>query len=146
MAGSGAPSIVEIAEKSGLELEDIADLMSVYETQTNLISLDMPAREQGTNAEVSDFVPDDSQDVEPEALNRIRFGELIRLIKEVLPEKDAEIMLRRYGFVGLAATQVQLGKEFGLRTEMVRKIEKTAKKKIALEPLGSDFEEAGLRK
>lgn len=126
MTKSGTPSPEEIIEFSGLSPEEVEDIRVIYETQTNLVSLDMPVGEQEKSVEVNDFVPDDNQNIESEVLARLAPEEFTGFIKEVLPEEDVDIVLRRYGFIGRAATQLELSKEFGLTVERIRKIEKNA--------------------
>lgn len=89
-------------------------------------SLDAPVGSEEENSPLQDFVPNGENFEEDVARNDIR-ERLITAVRASLPERDAEILLYRYGFFdGEEKTLEKAGEKFGVTRERVRQIEEKA--------------------
>jgi len=89
-------------------------------------SLDAPVGSEEENSPLQDFVPNGEDFEEDVARNDIR-ERLITAVRAALPERDAEILLYRYGFFdGEEKTLEKAGEKFGVTRERVRQIEEKA--------------------
>lgn len=86
-------------------------------------SLDAPVGSEEENSPLQDFVPNGEDFEEDVARNDIR-ERLITAVRAALPERDAEILLYKYGFFdGEEKTLEKAGEKFGVTRERVRQIE-----------------------
>ena len=89
-------------------------------------SLDAPVGSEEDNSPLQDFVPNGEDFEEDVARNDIR-ERLITAVRDSLPERDAEILLYRYGFLdGEEKTLERAGEKYGVTRERVRQIEEKA--------------------
>lgn len=89
-------------------------------------SLDAPVGSEEENSPLQDFVPNGEDFEEDVAQNDIR-ERLITAVRAALPERDAEILLYRYGFLdGEEKTLERAGEKYGVTRERVRQIEEKA--------------------
>ena len=122
-----APTVEEIAEQSGLDLERVR---MALDAPGDTVSLDRPV---GTDseAELGDFVEDlDAPDPFLVAVAGARTGHLLKAL-EVLEPTERDIIRLRYGLEGdPPRTLSDVGKAFGLTRERVRQIEGRALSKL----------------
>ena len=89
-------------------------------------SLDAPVGSEEENSPLQDFVPNGENFEEDVARKDIR-ERLITAVRDALPERDAEILLYKYGFFdGKEKTLEKTGEKFGVTRERVRQIEEKA--------------------
>lgn len=89
-------------------------------------SLDAPVGSEEDNSPLQDFVPNGEDFEEDVAKNDIR-ERLITAVRDALPERDADILLYKYGFFdGEEKTLEKAGERYGVTRERVRQIEEKA--------------------
>ncbi|MDH3605876.1 MAG: sigma-70 family RNA polymerase sigma factor [Acidimicrobiia bacterium] len=121
------PSLEEIAERSGLDIERVT---AALEAPGDTVSLDRPVGPD-SEAELGDFVEDvEAPDPFMMAVAGARTGHLLKALT-VLENKERDIIKMRYGLEGdPPRTLSDVGKEFGLTRERVRQIEGRALSKL----------------
>jgi len=114
------PTIEEIAEASGLEVEQVRAALSAPD---HTVSLDKPVGEDG-DARLQDFVEDSSApDPFARAADTLTRDELRRALS-ILDSSERQIIWLRFGLDGAGPrTLSDVGKLFGLTRERVRQIE-----------------------
>jgi RNA polymerase primary sigma factor len=121
------PTLAEIAEVSGLEVERVA---MALEAPGDTVSLDRPVSSDG-DADLADFVEDDSA-ADPFAFAAERSARR-HLIEAVclLDTRERDVIVLRYGLDGgNPRTLSDVGKRFGLTRERIRQIEGRALAKL----------------
>ena len=89
-------------------------------------SLDASVGSEEDNSPLQDFVPN-GEDIEEDVSRKDIRERLITAVRAALPERDAEILLYKYGFFdGEEKTLEKAGEKFGLTRERVRQIEEKA--------------------
>ncbi len=122
-----APTLEEIAEKSGLDLERVRIAM---EAPSDTVSLDRPVGAEG-DAELGDFVEDDAaQDPFSIAAETARRSHLDAAL-EILDPRERQVIELRFGLDGEnPRTLSDVGSIFGLTRERIRQIEGRALAKL----------------
>ncbi len=115
------PTPDELAEETGIDLEDVARALSVVETD----SIDRPIGEDG--AYLGDFIQDaDAPDPHSEA-EALAIGAALQDAIDRLPAREQRILRLRYGFAdGIPHALDVIGAELSLTPERIRQIEKLA--------------------
>ncbi|MBI4686683.1 MAG: sigma-70 family RNA polymerase sigma factor [Nitrospirae bacterium] len=121
------PAIEQVAESTGLPLDIVKTAMKIGKEP---ISLETPiGGEEDTH--LLDFIEDR---VTPSPLDlaiRHDLQEHIHKVIETLPEKEAEVIKRRFGIGdGFAHTLEEVGSEFNLTRERIRQIEMRVLRKL----------------
>ncbi len=122
-----APTLEEIAEKSGLDLERVRIAM---EAPSDTVSLDRPVGSDG-DAELGDFVEDDAaQDPFSIAAEMARRDHLEAALG-ILDPRERQVIELRFGLDGEnPRTLSDVGGIFGLTRERIRQIEGRALAKL----------------
>lgn len=122
------PSAEEIAERMGLPLERVREILKICKEP---ISLETPMGKE-EDSHLGDFIEDRAV-LSP--LDLVLQGDLQRHIKKVidtLTVKEAEIIRRRFGIEGGSShTLEEVGHEFNVTRERIRQIEGKVLKKLA---------------
>jgi RNA polymerase primary sigma factor len=124
-----APTDEEVAEASGLELDQVLALRDASRVVT---SLDRPVGEEETTA-FGDLLPSDDPSTEEEVELTLRES-VVRETIETLPEREKTIIKMRYGLNGQQDPQPlsRIGRELGITPERVRQIEERALEHLAM--------------
>jgi RNA polymerase sigma factor (sigma-70 family) len=134
------PTLAEIAEVSGLDVERVAIAL---EAPGDTVSLDRPVSNDG-DADLADFVEDDAA-VDPFALAAKASArrDLLDAICH-LEMREREVIVLRYGLDGSSPrTLSDVGKCFGLTRERIRQIEGRALAKLRHPSCGLDLDSLG---
>src|SRR4051794_3709545 len=125
-----APTDEEVAEASGLELEQVLALRDASRVVT---SLDRPVGEEESTA-FGDLLPSDAPSTEEEVELSLRES-IVRDTIETLPERERMIIKMRYGLNGHQDPQPlsRIGRELGITPERVRQIEERALEHLAMQ-------------
>jgi RNA polymerase nonessential primary-like sigma factor len=121
------PTIEEIAAKVEKPVEDVKRLLSLNERVT---SVDIPI---GKDADKSllDTIADENNVDPAQALQDANLSITIERWLQELPEKQREVIARRFGLQGYErATLEEVGEEIGLTRERVRQIQVEALKRL----------------
>lgn len=122
-----APTHEEIAEKTGLSLERVEELLI---TAQPTAALETPVDEDG-ESELGDFVCDDTAVDPEENAARAILREKIEEALSSLTPRERKVVELRFGFInGTIHTLEQVGAMLGVTRERVRQIEKTALRKL----------------
>jgi RNA polymerase primary sigma factor len=124
-----APTEEEIAEASGLDVEQVLALRDASRVVT---SLDRPIGEEESTA-FGDLLPSDGPSTEEEVELTLREA-VVRETIETLPERERTIIKMRYGLNGQQDPQPlsRIGRELGITPERVRQIEERALEHLAM--------------
>ncbi len=122
-----APTLEEIAEKSGLDLERVRIAM---EAPSDTVSLDRPVGAEG-DAELGDFVEDDAA-VDPFSIAaETARRDHLEAALEILDPRERQVIELRFGLDGESPrTLSDVGAIFGLTRERIRQIEGRALAKL----------------
>ena len=118
------PTEDEIAEATGLDVEQVLELRDVARIVT---SLEKPIGD-GDDSELGHVMPSQGPGVEEEVTLTLA-AEVLRRIVEELPEREREVIKLRYGIDGDDAEPLPMtvtGRRLGISTETVREIERRA--------------------
>ncbi|MDH5615865.1 MAG: hypothetical protein OEY62_04920, partial [Acidimicrobiia bacterium] len=131
------PTLAEIAESSGLDVERVEAALSA---PSDTVSLDRPVGEEG-DAELQDFVEDESA---PDPFGHtaavMRRLHLIDALR-ILEEGERQVLMMRFGLDGgEPRTLSDVGKIFNLTRERVRQIEGRAISKLRHPSCSIDLE------
>lgn len=122
------PSVTEIAERSGFDLEDVKRVLDIGRSP---VSLDRPIGE-GDDASFGEFIEDGHTDENPSRLaNNLFLREKIDNLLKTLTYREREIIRLRYGLGdGYTYTLEEVGRIFKVTRERVRQIEAKAFRKL----------------
>ncbi|MET0557009.1 MAG: RNA polymerase sigma factor RpoD/SigA [Vicinamibacteria bacterium] len=122
-----APTVEELAQKTGLTKEEVEELMKVAGDD---LSLSSAVGEEGS-LELGDTLEQDTiPSVEVEMI-RSSFEDQIRALVSELDEKEREVISLRFGLDGEEPRTLQeIGEALGLSRERIRQIESKAKEKL----------------
>ena len=125
-----APTDEEVAEASGLDLEQVLALRDASRVVT---SLDRPVGEEESTA-FGDLLPSEGPSTEEEVELTLRES-VVRDTIESLPERERTIIKMRYGLNGQQDPQPlsRIGRELGITPERVRQIEERALEHLAMQ-------------
>jgi len=122
------PTDEEIAAKARLKLKHVREVRAAART---VASLDRPLGDDG-DAAFGSLIPSDSPGVEEEIV--VDLGKnTLRAAVERLPDREKEVIKRRYGLDGDRdpVSLEQIGRELGITRERVRQIEQRALEHLA---------------
>ena len=120
------PSIYEISEVLGLSLDYVTDMLIADEGP---ISFSTPLKIDNDKDVLGDFIQDDKEDLVEDSISKKFLREDIEKALDSLSDRQREIIIKRYGLFGNEEhTLGQLGNEYGLTRERIRKIELKALK------------------
>jgi RNA polymerase primary sigma factor len=124
-----APTDEEVAEASGLDLEQVLALRDASRVVT---SLDRPVGEEESTA-FGDLLPSQGPSTEEEVELTLREA-IVRETIESLPDRERTIIKMRYGLNGQQDPQPlsRIGRELGITPERVRQIEERALEHLAM--------------
>ena len=125
---SREPSDEELAEAMGISVEKVQQIQKVAQEP---VSLESPVGEED-DSQLGDFIFD------PQALSPYEYTrnqklrlEIDTLLKEVLSEREQQVIRMRYGLDdGRVKTLEEVGKYFDITRERIRQIQKNAIKKL----------------
>jgi RNA polymerase primary sigma factor len=125
-----APTDEEVADASGLDLEQVLALRDASRVVT---SLDRPVGEEESTA-FGDLLPSEGPSTEDEVELTLRES-VVRDTIESLPERERTIIKMRYGLNGQQDPQPlsRIGRELGITPERVRQIEERALEHLAMQ-------------
>ena len=123
------PTDEEIAKQAKLPLKQLRE---VRQAARAITSLDRPIGTEGDSA-FGDLLPSDETTPEEELSVSLE-QEVLRRAVGQLPEREQEVLKRRYGLNGDRdpASLEAIGKELGLTRERVRQIEASALERLAV--------------
>jgi len=123
------PTDEEIAKQAKLPLKQLRE---VRQAARAITSLDRPIGTEGDSA-FGDLLPSDQVTPEEELTVSLEQEVLRRAVGE-LPEREQQVLKRRYGLNGDSdpASLEAIGKELGLTRERVRQIEASALERLAV--------------
>lgn len=113
----------EIIEESGLTEQKYDSVMNAARV---VMSLDQPSNNEEGEAEVMDFFADDSEPLPEDTVHSTIRQEVLDKILEILPERNRQIIILRYGLNGESCTLEEIGQRLGITRERVRQIEITS--------------------
>jgi RNA polymerase primary sigma factor len=122
------PTDEEVAAKAKLKLKHVREVRAAART---VASLDRPLGDEG-DAAFGSLIPSESPGVEEEIV--VGLGEnTLRAAVEKLPDREKEVIKRRYGLDGDPdpVSLEQIGRELGITRERVRQIEQQALERLA---------------
>lgn len=129
--GGRAPSDTAVAQKMGVTVEDVHDLM---EWAHEPVSINVKIGEEG-DAELGDLIADSSA-VNP--LEKVIEADMHTRIEQALSglkEREREVILARFGLLdGVSQTLEELGERYGVTRERIRQIEAKALEKLGRGP------------
>ena len=114
------PTLDELAERSGLSLERIREILRISQDP---LSLDSPVGEED-DSNLADFIEDLTADVPADMATKRMLTQAVEQALGELTEREQEIVRMRFGLDdGQARTLEDVGKEFGVTRERIRQIE-----------------------
>ena len=115
------PSPEEVADRCGLEVEKVLELMQ-YAFGT--VSLDTPLGDNGDGGAWVDIIADEKVETPNLAAERNALIESVKSELGALPDRDREILSMRFGITdGQPRTLDEVASEFGVTRERIRQIE-----------------------
>jgi RNA polymerase primary sigma factor len=118
---AGPPSAEAVAARTGLTVKGVRTLHAAARVTA---SLDAPAGEEGTA--LVDLVPDpDPEDPWRRLDDRETRGQVWAMLK-VIPSRQREVLVRRFGIAGDAQTHAEIGAALGVSEERSRQLERQA--------------------
>ena len=122
------PTSKEIADKIGFDEDKVIDLLS-YAQDT--VSLETPQGDE-EDATMLDFIRDDKIMNPEDAVKNEELKEQINEIIEELPERERDIIKKRFGLEGDGKihTLEEVGKQYGVSKERIRQIESKAFRRL----------------
>lgn len=124
------PSISEIAENFTITDETAEAILKI---KNGCASLDIPvASDESGLTTQGEMIADDKVCVEEDVMNKLMREDLVNVLSDVLTEKEADVMLLRYGMGddGEQHTLEEIGVAYGVSRERIRQIEKKAFAKL----------------
>lgn len=121
------PLIEEVANKLRLSYEKTIEILK---TCKEPVSLDTPVGTDNSSR-LEDFIEDKSAPFPLDSLVQKELRVQIRKVIRSLNDKEAEIIIRRFGIAnGVPQTLEEVGKEFNVTRERIRQLEKKALRKL----------------
>ncbi|MCR5154759.1 MAG: RNA polymerase sigma factor RpoD [Lachnospiraceae bacterium] len=121
------PSEAEIAERMGLPVERVSEILKI---SADPISLDSPIGEED-DSHLGDFIKDDRIVGPEEAATNTLLREQINQLLSTLSEREQRVLTLRFGLLdGRSRTLEEVGKEFDVTRERIRQIEAKALRKL----------------
>lgn len=111
------PTIDEVSAESGIPVEIINEIQRFQ----SVTSLDTPINDE-TNSVLGNFIPDRHTDVVEEATDNVYVGQMLEWLDD-LPEREADILRRRYGIGCDPQTLEYVGRVYDVSRERIRQIE-----------------------
>ncbi|MFW8600107.1 RNA polymerase sigma factor RpoD [Desulfobacterota bacterium M19] len=121
------PSPEEMAERTGINLDKIKNIIKVSQDP---MSLDSPIIE-GEDSQLSDFIVDTSSEAPDEATIRNSLKDNLDRVLGTLSPREESILRMRYGIdSAVDLTLEEVGRTFAVTRERIRQIEAKALKKL----------------
>ena len=124
------PTDEEIAKEMNITIEKIRYYKQILELEAD-VSLDAPIGDE-EDAFLVDFIVADNYNMDGELFNNLVAKDLFDILKNLLSERELDILLKRYGFNSehRCYTLEEIGIEYNVTRERIRKIEAKALKKL----------------
>ncbi len=139
-SGNANPRVEEIAEKSGIDIDTVKNLLDITK---EMVSLDSPLKSSDNGDDDSSlelFISDEGENPEGMMINHMMSKDVESLLS-VLSDKERDIIEKRFGFNSQDPMSLsQIGKEYNLTKERIRQIERNA-----LEKLRKSGEDMGIK-
>lgn len=117
----------DIAKAADMDVELVNELLS-YEK--NVTSIDTPLGNDGGTT-FGDIIKDDSVITPSDAAEYVLIREMLLACIDLLPSRDADIIMRRFGFMdNKPQTLDEIGVVHGLTRERIRQLEVKAKERL----------------
>lgn len=116
----------EISRLTGYTEEEVESYLAYA---TDVISLNQYVNDEKVDAELINFIQDDTIDVEEMAIEK-EVKEEVRKILDSLPERESMILKMRFGFGCNLKTLAEIGNIFGLTRERIRQIQNNTLKEL----------------
>ena len=114
--------------------EDVYDLYSLVNTNSFVLSLDMPVKgvgDESGDVSFGDFIPDNDAPAPAEAASHTLLKEQLNEVLNTLTDREAKVLKLRFGLEdGRSRTLEEVGKEFNVTRERIRQIEAKALRKL----------------
>jgi len=121
------PLTEEVAKKLRLSPEKV---LAILKTCKEPISLDTPVGTDNSS-HLEDFIEDKGAPLPLDSIVQKELKLQIRTTISSLSDKEAEIIIRRFGITnGISQTLEEVGKEFNVTRERIRQLEKKALRKL----------------
>ena len=121
------PSTEEIAEEMGLPVERVREIQNISQEP---VSLETPIGEE-EDSHLGDFIKDDNVPVPAEAAAAAILKEQLMDVLDTLTERERKVIRLRFGLDdGRARTLEEVGREFQVTRERIRRIEAKALRKL----------------
>ena len=121
------PSAEEIAAEMDMPVEKVRDILKIAQEP---VSLETPIGEE-EDSHLGDFIPDEDASEPSEAASFSLLREQLEEVLETLAPREKKVLELRFGIVdGRTRTLEEVGKEFNVTRERIRKIEAKALRKL----------------
>ena len=121
------PSAEEIAEKLGLPVDKVREIMRVAQEP---VSLETPIGEE-EDSHLGDFIPDEDALAPQDAASMLLLKEQLAAVLKTLTPREAKVLRLRFGLDdGHPRTLEEVGQEFDVTRERIRQIEAKALRKL----------------
>jgi RNA polymerase primary sigma factor len=132
------PTAEEIAERMGISLEKVQELLKV---SLEPMSLDLPIAEDQDH-DLGDVIEDRTALAPHDTASHLALTELVEDLLDRLTERERAVLSLRYGLTdGCSRSLAEVGKHFHVTRERIRQIEASALSKLRSESLGYEFQE-----
>jgi RNA polymerase primary sigma factor len=121
------PTVAELAEAIGLQVDEVRAAIGAAET---VASLNQPVGEEDSE-ELGDLLGDPASPDPLEEADSAFHRHSVRAALALLPVRERRVLELRYGFAGEAATLQEIAAELALSREQVRQLEATALERLA---------------
>ena len=123
----GDPLPEQIAEATGMQVEEVDDLLHVTEQP---VSLDSPA-DSDNRLSLADTLEDPGIQAPADIASQHLLGEELHRALSTLTSRERSVVILRYGIGdGRSRTLLEVGKELGISRERVRQLEMVALTKL----------------
>ena len=121
------PSAEEIAAELDMPVEKVREILRVAQEP---VSLETPIGEE-EDSHLGDFIPDDEAPAPADAASMLLLKEQLNDVLKTLTPREAKVLALRFGLEdGHPHTLEEVGSEFGVTRERIRKIEAKALRKL----------------
>ncbi len=122
------PSIEQVAHKMNIPMEIARKIENVRKIETT--SLTQPIGEE-EETKLEDLIPDANSEIANNITDKENFIELLKMSKEVLTEKEYQILILRYGlYDNIERTQKEVSKILNISYQTIRQTEAKALRKL----------------